>query len=88
MGCETVVNMVPLDFEEFLWANGITTPVLDMLHQSLDKETPVPEALHLRLNELLRQYALVGGCRKWWKPMSRPTTSTPSWKTAGHPPGL
>ncbi|MCI6285285.1 hypothetical protein SAMN02910455_00644 [Acidaminococcus fermentans] len=61
VGCETVVNMVPLDFEEFLWANGITTPVLDMLHQSLDKETPVPEALHLRLNELLRQYALVGG---------------------------
>ena len=53
--------MVPLDFEEFLWANGITTPVLDMLHQSLDRETPVPEALHLRLNELLRQYVLVGG---------------------------
>lgn len=61
VGCETVVNMVPLDFEEFLWANGITTPVLDMLHQSLDRETPVPEALHLRLNELLRQYVLVGG---------------------------
>ena len=61
VGCETVVNMVPLDFEEFLWANGITSPVLDMLHQSLDRETPVPEALHLRLNELLRQYALVGG---------------------------
>ena len=50
VGSETVVNMVPLDFEEFLWANGITTP-----------EIPVPEALHLRLNELLRQYAVVGG---------------------------
>lgn len=61
VGYETVVNMVPLDFEEFLWANGITTPVLDILRTCLQKEKPVPEALQLRLTELLKQYAVIGG---------------------------
>ncbi|MFQ7747305.1 MAG: hypothetical protein ACLRJV_08735 [Eubacteriales bacterium] len=28
---ETVIDMYPLDFEEFLWANGIADPVIDML---------------------------------------------------------
>ena len=61
VGYETVVNMVPLDFEEFLWVNGITSPVLDLLRKSLAEETQVPDALHLRLNELLKLYVLVGG---------------------------
>lgn len=61
VGYETVVNMVPLDFEEFLWAMGITTPVLDMLRACLNEEKPVPEALHLRMTELLKQYVVIGG---------------------------
>lgn len=28
VGSETVVNMYPLDFEEFLWANGVAVPVI------------------------------------------------------------
>lgn len=28
VGSETVIDMYPLDFEEFLWANGITDPVM------------------------------------------------------------
>ena len=61
VGSETVIDMYPLDFEEFLWANGITGPVIDMLRQCLEKETPVPEALHNRMKQLLLQYAVVGG---------------------------
>lgn len=45
VGSETVIDMYPLDFEEFLWANGISEPVIAMLQKSLDTETPVPEAL-------------------------------------------
>lgn len=45
--------MYPLDFEEFLWANGIAEPVIFMLNQHLDEETPVPEALHNRMKQLL-----------------------------------
>ena len=31
VGSETVIDMYPLDFEEFLWANGIETPVIELL---------------------------------------------------------
>lgn len=61
VGSETVIDMYPLDFEEFLWANGITAPVIEMLKKSLETETPVPEALHNRMKQLLLQYAVVGG---------------------------
>lgn len=61
VGYETVIDMYPLDFEEFLWANGITTPMIELLSQCLNEEKPVPEALHSRMRELLLQYAVVGG---------------------------
>ncbi len=61
VGSETVIDMYPLDFEEFLWANGITPSVIEMLRQCLQKEIPVPEALHNRMKQLLLQYTVVGG---------------------------
>ena len=61
VGSETVIDMYPLDFEEFLWANGIADPVIEMLKKCLEKEVPVPEALHSRMRQLLLQYAVVGG---------------------------
>ena len=60
-GSETIIDMYPLDFEEFLWANGIAEPVIELLKKNLDAETPVPEALHQRMRQLLLQYAVVGG---------------------------
>ena len=53
--------MYPLDFEEFLWANDITEPVIALLQSSLDSGSPVPEALHNRMRQLLLQYTVVGG---------------------------
>lgn len=61
VGSETVVDMYPLDFEEFLWANGIADSVIELLKKSLETEVPVPEALHNRMRQLLLQYAVVGG---------------------------
>lgn len=61
VGSETVIDMYPLDFEEFLWANGITETVISVLSQHLETETPVPEALHNRMKQLLLQYTVVGG---------------------------
>lgn len=61
VGSETILEMHPLDFEEFLWANGITPQVIDKLKEFLISETPVPEALHNRLRQLLLQYTVVGG---------------------------
>lgn len=61
VGSETVIDMYPLDFEEFLWANGITEVMIELLEKSLENETPVPETLHIRMRKLFLQYAVVGG---------------------------
>lgn len=61
VGYETVVDMFPLDFEEFLWANEVSPAVIGLLKHALDTATPVPEALHKRMRELMLQYTVVGG---------------------------
>lgn len=61
VGYETVIDMYPMDFEEFLWANGIQEPIIQLLRKSLEEEKPVPEALHSRLWQLMLQYTVVGG---------------------------
>ena len=61
VGSETLIEMHPLDFEEFLWANGITPQIIDKLKEYLTAEKPVPEALHNRMHQLLLQYTVVGG---------------------------
>ena len=61
VGSETVLDMYPLDFEEFLWANDISDAVVAMLEKCLVEEQPVPEALHHRMKQLLLQYTVVGG---------------------------
>ncbi len=61
VGSETVIEMYPLDFEEFLWANGISEDIITLLEQHLLQEMPVPEALHHRMKQLLLQYTVVGG---------------------------
>ena len=61
VGYETVLDMYPLDFEEFLWANGITGQMVSLLRQCLDEEKPAPAALHNRFRQLLLQYIVVGG---------------------------
>ena len=58
---ETVIDMYPLDFEEFLWANGIEAPLTSILENCLSEEKTVPDALHHRMRQLLLQYAVVGG---------------------------
>ena len=61
VGYETIVNMYPLDFEEFLWANGIPITAVDKLRECMENVTPVPEAIHNRMRQLLLYYTIVGG---------------------------
>ncbi len=61
VGYETTIDMNPLDFEEFLWANGISDVVIDSLRKNIAQVTPVPEALHKKMRQLLLQYTVVGG---------------------------
>jgi predicted AAA+ superfamily ATPase len=44
---EDIIEMYPLDFEEFLWANGISEEVIEALKKFYRNESPVPaEFLH------------------------------------------
>lgn len=61
VGYETIIDMFPLDFEEFLWANGIENSLIALLKRCLEEEKPIPEALHQRMRALLLQYVVVGG---------------------------
>lgn len=61
VGSEAIIEMHPLDFEEFLWANGISLEIIEKLEDYLTKEEPVPKALHEKMHQLLLQYTVVGG---------------------------
>ncbi len=61
VGFEDIVEMYPMCFEEWLWANGIGENHVDYLRNCLSGEIPVDEAIHSRFRELLHQYAIVGG---------------------------
>lgn len=61
VGYETIIDMYPLDFEEFLWANGIGDAVVDSVKSCFKNEKPVPEGIHKAMMELLYRYVIVGG---------------------------
>ena len=61
VGYETVIDMHPLDFEEFCWANGLPETAIDLLRYCLNIETPIPAANHSRMRSLLLENAVVGG---------------------------
>ncbi len=61
VGFETIVDMYPMDFEEWLWANEIQPEVTQLLRQCLNNETTIPDAIHYRMKQLLLQYVIVGG---------------------------
>ena len=61
VGYEKIIDMYPLDFEEFLWANGISDLIISEIKKHFREESPVPEGLHVPMNDLFRKYAVVGG---------------------------
>ena len=61
VGYEKIVEMYPMDFEEWLWTNGIQEAVFRKLEDCLSSLVPVPEVIHRRITQLLQQYVIVGG---------------------------
>jgi len=53
--------MYPLDFEEFLWANGVGSLAVDELRRCFDEKISPNDAIHRRMLDLFRKYLLVGG---------------------------
>ena len=61
VGYEQELKMYPLDFEEFLWANDVSTDVIDVLRHCYENEEPVPDFIHEQMNRFYRQHLVVGG---------------------------
>ncbi|MBQ8064157.1 MAG: AAA family ATPase [Prevotella sp.] len=61
VGYEEEIALFPFDFEEFLWANGVSQQVFDILKESYQKEQPVPDFIHQQVSQYYRQYLAVGG---------------------------
>jgi len=58
------LEMFSLDFEEFLWANGVPPGSVADIREYYDNKTAVPTAMHERMLELFREYIVVGGMPK------------------------
>lgn len=61
VGYTEQVEMHSLDFEEFLWANGITPQGILDVKEYFDKKEAVPSAIHERMINLFKEYIVVGG---------------------------
>lgn len=61
VGFEELYDMHPMDFEEFLIANGIQTSTIDILENCYRNHTEVPDVIHTTINKLFYSYIVVGG---------------------------
>ena len=55
------VRMYPLDFEEFLIANGVDGFVIDTMRQRFIEGQPLDEGTHTLIMKLFKNYLLTGG---------------------------
>lgn len=61
VGYEEEVMVFPLDFEEFLWAKGISTDVIGLLQECNRDRRQVPSLVHEQVSRYWREYLVVGG---------------------------
>ena len=61
MGSIEVKEMYPLDFEEFLIANGFNQIAIESLYQKFLKKESLDENTHNKIMDLFKKYLLVGG---------------------------
>lgn len=61
VGFEQILPMYPLDFEEYMWANGIQQSTFDYLKECYDTASRVSDTVHETLSKLFYSYLVVGG---------------------------
>lgn len=61
IGSIDVVHMYPLDFEEFLYANGFNEVAIDSIHTKFIKKETLENTIHNKLLDLFKKYLLTGG---------------------------
>lgn len=61
MGSIRKIRMFPLDFEEFLYANGMNELAISALRRKFERLEALDEPTHRKMMDLFRKYLLVGG---------------------------
>ena len=61
MGSIRKIRMFPLDFEEFLYANGMNEIVISSMRKKFERLEALEEPMHNKVMDLFRKYLLVGG---------------------------
>ena len=61
MGSIRKVRMFPLDFEEFLYANGMNEHVITAMRNKFERLEELDESTHNKIMDLFRKFLLVGG---------------------------
>ena len=64
IGSLDVQHMYPMDFEEFLYANGVGEIAIDAMRECFNKQEALSEAMHNKVMDLFKKYLLVGGLPK------------------------
>lgn len=58
---EQILDMNSLDFEEYLWASGVSSNIMNDLKHYFINKLPVPDALHEMMLGIFYEYMTVGG---------------------------
>ena len=61
VGYVDYLKLYGLDFEEFLWAMGISSEMVSFLKDSLSSKAIIPEAINSQMLSYYRQYIAIGG---------------------------
>ena len=61
VGYKEDITMYPLDFEEYLWANGYKAEQIDIFYQHMVELKPLSSAALSALRESFREYLVLGG---------------------------
>ncbi len=56
---EQHIEMHPMDFEEFLWANG-NDNIMNLIKKCYEEKKPLGQAMHRKIMDYFRQYMIVG----------------------------
>lgn len=64
IGSLEILHMFPMDFEEFLYANGVGKIAVESMREAFNKLQSLPDAIHNKIMDLFKKYLIVGGLPK------------------------
>lgn len=64
IGSLDIEHMYPMDFEEFLYANGVGEVAVNAMRENFKKLQPLSDTMHKKMLDLFKKYILVGGLPK------------------------